>query len=354
MSSKASGDVGASGDRPSAPLGEPPAGVRVLIAGLGSIGRRHLRNLRRLGVADILLYRSRPEPLDEAPELPVFDDLSRALAARPTVVVVTNPTARHLRVAAPAAEAGCHLFIEKPLSDSWSGVEDLLATIRRRRLIALVGFDLRFEPGLRRIKALLTAGAIGRVTAIQAQVGQYLPDWHPWEDYRHGVSARMETGGGVILDLIHELDYVGWLLGPVSSMACFADRVSSLEIETEDTAAMLLRFEGGAIGTVHLDYVQRAPSRTCRIIGEEGLILWDHLARRVRWYEAGRDAWEEFSYEGHSRDDRFLDEARHLLACLEGRERPEADAEAGGRALRMAMAAKESASTGRTCRVDPF
>src|SRR3954469_18236676 len=188
--------------------------VRVLISGLGSIGRRHLRNLLRLGVGDILLHRTRPDPLEEAPELPVFTDLARALAERPDVVIVSNPTAHHLRVAVPAAEAGCHLFIEKPLSHSWDGVEELLATIRGRKLIAMMGFDLRFEPGLRRIKGLLAGGAIGRVTAIQAQVGQYLPDWHPGEDYRRGVSARKETGGGVILDLIHELDYVTWLVGP--------------------------------------------------------------------------------------------------------------------------------------------
>ena len=216
--------------------------VRVLIAGLGSIGRRHLRNLLRLGVDDILLYRTRPDPPEEAPELPVFTDLSLALAARPDVVIVSNPTSHHLRVAVPAAEAGCHLFIEKPLSHSWAGVDELLATVRRRGLITLMGFDLRFDPGLRTIRGLLADGRIGRVVGVQAQVGQYLPDWHPWEDYRRGVSARVEAGGGVILDLIHELDYLTWLLGPASSVACFADRVSGLEIETEDTAAMLLRF----------------------------------------------------------------------------------------------------------------
>lgn len=325
--------------------------VRVLIAGLGSIGRRHLRNLRRLGVVDVLLYRTRPDPLEDAPDLPVFTDLARALAARPDVVIVSNPTAHHLRVATPAAEAGCHLFIEKPLSHSWDGVEDLLATIRRRGRIALMGFDLRFDPGLRAIKDLLAEGRIGRVMAVQAQVGQYLPDWHPWEDYRRGVSARVETGGGVILDLIHELDYITWLLGPAASVACFADRISSLEIETEDTAAMLLRFESSAIGTVHLDYLQRAASRTCRIIGDEGLILWDHHAKQVRWYVAGRGVWEEFTYADHTRDDRYLDEARHLLDCLAGRAQPEADAVAGGRVLKLALAAKESARTGRTFHV---
>ena len=258
---------------------------RVLIAGLGSIGRRHLGNLRQLGVQDILLYRTRPELLPEAPELPVFTDLQQALAARPDIVIVSNPTAYHLQVALPAAEAGCNLFIEKPLSHSWEGVEAFLAVVQRQRLLSMVGFDLRFDPGLCKVKALLEAGCIGHVVAMQAQVGQYLPDWRPSEDYRQGMSARAETGGGVILDLIHELDYVSWLIGPVSHVTCFAEKVSSLHIETEDTAAILLRFAHGAIGTVHLDYIQRAPSRTCRIIGEEGTILWDYFAQKVCWFE---------------------------------------------------------------------
>src|SRR5204863_1092430 len=126
-----------------------------------------------------------------------------------------------------------------------------------------------------------------RLVAMQAQVGQYLPDWHPWEDYRRGVSARRDTGGGVILDLIHELDYLLWLNGEVSQVACVADHVSSLEIETEDVAAILLRFANGAIGTVHLDYLQRAPSRTCRLIGEDGTICWDYFGQQVSWYSAG-------------------------------------------------------------------
>lgn len=323
----------------------------ILIAGLGSIGRRHLRNLLKLGADDILLYRTRAEPLEEAPELPVFTNLTQALAASPDVVIVSTPTTFHIRVALPAAQAGCNLFIEKPLSHSWDGVEELLSIIHKQNLVTLIGFDLHFDPGLCKVKELLEEGRIGRVVAIQAQVGQYLPDWHPREDYRKGISARVETGGGVIFDLIHELDYVNWLIGPVSQVACFADRVSSLEIETEDTAAIILRFTSGAIGTVCLDYIQRVPSRTCRVIGEGGTILWDYFARKVSWYEADKGNWQEFEYAEFERNDRFLTEMQHLLACLQGQEQPEVDASAGSKILKLALAAKESAKTGRACQV---
>jgi predicted dehydrogenase len=324
---------------------------RILIAGLGSIGRRHLGNLRQLGSDDILLYRTKPELVKEAPEFPVFTDLGQALAAQPDVVIVSTPTAHHLEVALPAARAGCNLFIEKPLAHSWEGVEELLSVIQEQCLVALIGFDLRFDPGLCQVKTLLEEGCIGRVVAIQSQVGQYLPDWHPWEDYRQSSSASVDKGGGVVLDLIHELDYVSWLIGPISYLTCFADRISGLEITTEDTAAILLRFDNGVIGTVHLDYIQRAPSRTCRVIGTEGTITWDYFAQTVRWYEVKKDVWQAFEYGSFQRNDRFVAEMRHLLACLRGQELPKVDAIWGSRILKAALVAKESARTGSVCRV---
>ena len=324
---------------------------RILIAGLGSIGRRHLANLRKLGVHDIALYRTRPEPVKEAPELPVFTNLTQALATRPDLVIVSNPTAYHLQVALAAAQAGCNLFIEKPLSHSWDGVDELLSLIEKKHLIALVGFDLRFEPGLCRVKELLQEGHIGRLLAIQAQVGQYLPDWHPTEQYREGISTRIDTGGGVLLDLIHELDYVRWLVGPVAQISCTADKITDLEIDTEDIAVMLLRFESGAIGTVHLDYMQRVPSRTCRVIGERGTILWDYHATKVQWYNLSKEVWEEFDYANFQRNDRFLAEMCHLLGCLKREQRPKVDVVEGSKVLKLALAAKESASTGKACQV---
>ena len=178
-------------------------------------------------------------------------------------------------------------------------------------------------------------------------MGQYLPDWHPQEDYRQGYSAHYDLGGGVILDLIHELDYVRWLVGEVRQVACFAGHVSTMEFETEDVAEILLQFESGAIGNVHMDYVQRVPSRTCRIIGEEGTIIWDYYAKEVRLFETRQPGWQVFQQEGFERNDMFVDEMRHFLACLEGRETPVVDVEEGSEILRLALAARESVESGK-------
>ena len=320
---------------------------RILIAGLGSIGLRHLNNLLQLGVEDILLLRTRNEPLIEAPHLPIFTNLQDALNQKPDAVIVSNPTSHHIETALPAAQASCHLFLEKPLSHTWQDVDTLLATVKQKELISMVGFDMHFDPGLQKVRQLLQDSAIGHVAAIQAQVGQYLPDWHPWEDYRKGVSARVETGGGVILDLIHEIDYVTWLMGDAKEVMSMNGRVSSLEIQTEDTAAILIRFMNNAIGTINLDYIQRTLSRSCRIIGEEGTITWDFLNQKVSWYLATDKAWHEFSYSGFQRNDRFLAEMKHFLECLQGKAKPEVNLESGSRSLKIALAAKESGKTGK-------
>jgi predicted dehydrogenase len=273
-----------------------------------------------------------------------LETLGSALARRPDACVVAAPTALHMQVAGEAAAQGCHLFIEKPLSHSTVGVKALLARVKQNNLVTLVGCNMRFHPGLASVKRLIDAQAVGRVIAARVDAGQYLPDWHPREDYRHSYSARSELGGGVILDAIHEIDYVRWLVGEVAGAFCLAGKLSRLEIDTEDTAAIVLRFENGALGEVHLDYVQRAYHRTCQIIGEEGTLHWDYTSGQVRWYSAQSQAWQVFADPpGWEPNQMYVDEMKHFLRCLDGVEQPALDVFEAAQVLRVALAAKESA-----------
>jgi predicted dehydrogenase len=326
--------------------------VKFLVAGLGSIGQRHIRNLRRLAPVEIIAYRVRGHSLPaefQGDWLTETTNLEHALSLGPAAVLVCNPPSLMLPVALAAARAGCHLFIEKPLSHALEGVEGLVSLVQGKKLLSLIGFNLRFHPGLQLVKSLLIEGRLGRVVSIQAQVGQYLPDWHPSEDYRQGYSARHDLGGGVILDLIHELDYVRWLGGEVRRVACFAGHISSLAVSTEDVAEILLGFADQAIGSVHVDYVQRVPSRTCRIVGEAGTVLWDYFANEVRFFEKRQSDWQVFRQEGYERNEMYLAEMQHFLACIEGREHPVVDVAEGAKILRLALAARTSAQTGAVC-----
>ena len=319
-----------------------------LVVGCGSIGRRHARNLLSLGAREIAVFDASPERRNQlACELGVdaVENLEQGWERKPDVVIIALPTSLHVSLALEAARRGCHLFVEKPLSDRLDNVEDLLEMVRQQELVTLVGCNMRFHPGLVAVKKLLEEEAVGRVIAARVEVGHYLPDWHPREDYRQGYSARKELGGGVILDAIHEIDYIRWLLGEVAVVTCLAGKCSRLEIDTEDVAAMLLRFENGAVGEIHLDYVQRAYSRTCQIIGEEGTIHWDYTAGTVRWYLARDKIWHSLTNPpGWEPNEMYVDEMKHFLKCLAGSEPPALNVFEAARVLKVALAAKHSAA----------
>ncbi|MFB3924423.1 MAG: Gfo/Idh/MocA family protein [Syntrophales bacterium] len=324
---------------------------RFLVIGCGSIGKRHIGNLLSLNAGEVTAFDIRPERRVETADkfgISVLDRLDDALLRGPDAVIVAVPTSLHIPLAMKAAEHGCHLFIEKPLSNSLEGMDIFLGRVSEKKIATLVGCNLRFHPGLKMIKGLLEKEQIGKPVAARVEFGQYLPDWRPHEDYRGSYSARLDLGGGIILDAIHEIDYIRWMLGHVSRVACLAGRLSSLETQTEDTAAVLLQFDCGAIGEVHLDYVQRAYSRSCHIIGDRGTIRWDYSSGEVRWYCADSRRWNLFQNPpGWNPNQMYLDEMRHFLKCLDGEENPALDAFEGARVLEIAVAAKKSSETGK-------
>jgi predicted dehydrogenase len=323
--------------------------MKILIAGLGSIGRRHLHNLLALGEQDILLYRTHLSTLPEADlaDLPVETDLAAALAHSPQAVIVSNPTSLHLDVAIPAAEAGCHLFLEKPVSHSLERVDELQAAVKRGGGQVYVGYQFRFHPGLQQVQRLLTEGAIGRPLSVRAHWGEYLPGWHPWEDYRQGYSARADLGGGVIFTLCHPLDYLRWLFGDVAELWAFAGQIGDLELQVEDIAEIGLRFSRGLLGSVHLDYNQRPPTHRLEIIGTQGTLRWDNADGAVRLYRVSLGQWEVFpAPEGFERNHLFLAQMRHFLEVASGIATPLCTLEDGIRALQLALAAHTSQNQG--------
>jgi predicted dehydrogenase len=335
--------------------------MKILIAGLGSIGRRHLRNLQVLGVQDILLYRTHQSSLpdDELRHFPQETDLAAALDHDPDAVIISNPTALHLEIALAAAQRGCHLLIEKPISHTLEGVEQLQNLVEQNGCRVLIGYHFRFHPGLLKIKEMLQHGMIGRPLIVRAHWGEYLPAWHPWEDYRRGYSARADLGGGLILTLSHPLDYLRWLFGDVNRVFAAVDKLGDLEIQVEDTAEICLWFANGSLGSVHLDYLQRPPHHNLQIIGTRGTIEWEYANGETRLYRFDQDRttqaplhlFPSFSpldpNKPLERNDLFLAEMQHFLAVVEGRESPRCTLEDGIEALRIALSAYQSAKQGR-------
>ena len=195
-------------------------------------------------------------------------------------------------------------------------------------------------------------GAIGRLIGLRAEVGQYLPDWRPGSDYRQGVSARRDLGGGVVLELSHELDYVRWLGGEIQFVSAATGNLGGLDIDVEDSAEIVLGFADGAIGSVHLDMVQRSPTRTCKVIGTDGTLEWDGIRGHTRLFSAADDAWTDlYGPSDVGVDEMYVKELAQFIRCVVDGEAVPVDGAEGRRIVELALAVKQSADAGQTIQV---
>lgn len=347
--------------------------MKALFVGLGGVGQRHLRNLSSLigDGLEVLAYRTRGSTkeitntlqldgdvdINERYGIQVFSSLSEALGQRPDAVFICNPTSLHMPVALEAAKSGCHLFIEKALSNSMAGVQELIDITRDKNLIGVVAYQMRFNPCLNLLREKLEAGAIGRVVSLSAEVGEYMPGWHKYEDYRGIYAAKKDLGGGVILSQIHEFDYILWLLGMPKSVYATGGKLSDLDIDVEDVASISMTVHKDDINVpvhLHQDYLQKPVSRGCKIIGTNGRIVVSLSDLTLTHYGPDGEIIEHRDFTGFDRNQQFIDEMKHFLACIERREEPKVSIADGARSLAMALAAKESLNTGTVVQMAEF
>jgi predicted dehydrogenase len=327
---------------------------RILIVGLGSIGSRHLRLARQLlPDADIRILRHRPQrPI---PDLAngVFFRINDAVNFAPQLSVIANPAPFHLSVSIELAKAGSHLLVEKPLSHSLDGVPQLLKTCRENGVSLHTGYNLRYDSALLFFSRLVRQELVGAVLSVRCEVGQFLPDWRVDADYRESVSARKALGGGVLLELSHELDYLRWIFGDVEWVCAQLSHQSSLEVDVEDTAHISLRFKKTStlrplLAVAHLDFIRQDPTRYCLAIGEKGTLRWNGLTGSVDLYPVGGKKWETLFNRKESIDESYISQWRHLINCAENQLSQIHSGEDGLKVLEIVEAARESAVSGRT------
>jgi predicted dehydrogenase len=335
--------------------------MKILMIGLGGIGQRHTRNLRALlgNSVEIIAYRVRRQThvvtpsmsadtsrnVEEQYSIQVFSSLDSALTEKPKVAFICNPSNLHMPVTLACLRAGCDVFIEKPLTNSMEGTAELLRLAKEGKRIAMVGYQLRFHPCLRKLAETVHSGVLGNLLGIRATVGEYLPAWHPYEDYRQMYAARADLGGGVVLSQIHEFDYLYSLFGLPSRVYAIGGHWSDLEIDVEDTASILMEcsVNGRPLPVqLHQDYLQSPPSRQCEVIGERGRAVMDLHALMVTVYTRGTSTPVVHDFAGFERNQLFLDQTSHFLECVETRSRPVVDLKDGLQSLRMALAVKRS------------
>jgi predicted dehydrogenase len=324
--------------------------MSALVVGLGSIGLRHLENLRALGVGRLGALRRRGGPLCRPVDLTgvtMHRELEEALAAGYDLVVVANPTALHLEVALPAARAGCHLYLDKPVSHELAGLDELAREVDGRGLAVQVGCQLRFDPTLEAVQGWLAEGRPGKPLTAVAQVGEWLPGWHPWEDYRQGYAARADLGGGVALTLIHEIDYLLWLLGPLRVLAATGGVSGELELGVEDHLAALLRSRPGVGVCLTMDFLQRPAVRSLRLACGQGRIDWDYHAGLAELWLEGKLAERAERPPEWQRNDLYLAAMADFLEAVAAGRQPRIPLAQGVDALETALAIKARLDDGR-------
>jgi predicted dehydrogenase len=332
-------------------MGDTPN--RFLIVSLGSIGRRHLRNLRAVcPSADIAVLRlsSRGEANDIELANFVTSDIQEAIAFRPQAAIIASPASTHQAVAVELARHGIHLMIEKPLACDAESASAIVDAARNAGIVCMVGYNLRYKQSLLKVREMLAAGAVGTVLSVRAEVGQYLPTWRPEQDYRTSVSAQAELGGGALLELSHELDYLLWLFGMPDKVHCVMGHYSELDIDAEDLVNLSMEYaDPRRLINVHMDFIQREVTRKCHFIGSEGTMLWDAIEDRIFVKGSGAANGPQitgpFDPDGNRA---YMDELEHFIAVIADDQIPAPDKNQGLRVLHVVDAARRSARVGAT------
>lgn len=325
---------------------------RVLIVGHGSIGQRHLRLAREiLPDSEIMVLRHRASP--EIPALANFcvSTIDEALAFKPDIAVIAGPAAQHVAIALPLANAGVHLLVEKPLDTTAAVAHSLRAAVCAKGVVCLVGYNLRFFSSLRTFRELVKSGRVGRVFSVRCEIGQYLPGWRPGSDYRSSVSASKALGGGALLELSHELDYLRWIFGELAWVKAAMGRQSDLAIDVEDSVHVILGFEPDLdghrlMGTLSMDFIRHDTTRQCVAIGDAGTLRWNALSGTVDCFDAGADAWVTLVSATQQRDDSYRSEWLHFLDCVQGVASPLVSVDEGWKTLVVADAIRQASADG--------
>ncbi|WP_198400865.1 Gfo/Idh/MocA family protein [Idiomarina piscisalsi] len=260
---------------------------KVAVIGCGSIGQRHLRNVKNLfSEAVVCAIRSGsgntscPAAADRLIPL-------RELDSSFELAIVASPANFHVAHAKHCLNLNIPTLIEKPLAQDYTqGLHFVDSLNSSNKKLAAVAYCLRYLPSAQFMKQLIKQKQLGQIYNVNAEVGQYLPDWRPGTDYSQSVSARSDLAGGALNELSHELDYINWLFGVDEVLSASLRRSQELNTNVEEIVDTQIKLKNGAIGTVHLDFLQKRPHRKCTIIAEKARVEWDLIANSITQFTA--------------------------------------------------------------------
>ena len=273
--------------------------MKFLIIGLGSMGNRRIRNLQSLGFTDIAgvdLRKDRRDAVTKKYEVPTYSTLNFALEKfNPNIFVISTPPNEHMKYAFMGFELGINCFIEASVVDQ-ERILKLAEMVNLSNLVIVPSCTMRYFAGPRKVKELVRSGAIGRVLNINYHTGQYLPDWHPWEDIENFYVSNRETGGAREI-VPFELTWLNDIFGQPTPLGCIKRKLSDLNVEIDDIYHVLLQYGNGIIANITVDVISRPKStRIMRILGSEGQISFNGEQNIVQFINIGMKEWVEFQF----------------------------------------------------------
>jgi predicted dehydrogenase len=329
---------------------------KILIVGAGSAGTRHLNIAKALfPKATIALLTNRLSiDSDLSPDMH-FVDSKDAVSFQPDIAVISGAASSRIEVCTLLANSGVHLLIEKPISNTTKGVADLIEICQAKKLVLAVGYNLRFNASLIAFRESLNSQVIGKPLLVNCEVGQFLPSWRENIDYRQSVSSKQELGGGVLLELSHEIDYLTWVFGKINWVRATVMKQSSLEIDVEDSAFLTLGIENlnnpNLVANLSMDFIRHDFKRSCVVVGEKGTLKWDGVSQEVSLLLKDESLWKLLSKTNNSANDSYTNEWNDFVSCIDSGNRPRASGIDGLNALEVIESALESAPTGSQIQV---
>lgn len=290
------------------------------------MGKRRIRNLQFLGYPELRGVDPREDRRSEVRErygVSSFERFDEGLEWEPDAVIVSTPPDRHAPFALAALDAGRHFFVEASVVSD--GLEEISKRLQESSVIGVPSCTMRFNPAIRLIKSILDRGEIGNVAAFIYHMGQYLPDWHPWEDYREFYVSQPEVGAAREM-VCFELVWLSWMFGEPTYIRGLFDKLSGLDVPIDDVYQLQFRFPGGVLGGALIDVVSRIPYRTLRLVSEDGVIEWSAREHMLRLYRAPEEEWRDIVEPEQTfepgyvvGEDMYRDEVRCFIEAIEGK-----------------------------------
>jgi predicted dehydrogenase len=316
------------------------------IIGFGSIGAKYLELINKVRPnLEVVIVHSRKSLKNKKTKEIFFYSLDEAIDFGINAAIIATPASLHAEQAERLLNSNIHVLIEKPLSDKLENLEKLLKIDKKAKSLSLLGYCLRYDPGATKFKELLLSPNFGKILHVKIDCGSFLPEWRPKQNYTRSVSAIKKLGGGVLLELSHEIDYARWFFGGINGVYATLKNSGILDINVEDSADIIFETKAGFSIAMHLDFNTRKNRRNCHVFTSKGDAFWDYISNEIVWNPKS-GIKETISFE-HKKDIIYEEQLKHFFNCIEKGIKPLISISDGLEVLKLIDASKVSNKLGK-------